>query len=345
MGGIFMQQSTAFRGREAAAEASPQPVRRWSSDSYEPRAALAAWKEYFSDHFHEIEMEVRQGTGPFRANIEVFALGNVVLNFTEAGGGRAVRTRAHIEASRKRDFVLFQPRVGLARFRVGGTEVTAGPGECVLVNTGRPYELECPVGTTALALNLPGQWLRRWLPRPEACPFQFDPSDSWNNALRAVVSSLQPAALDPLVFSGAALAESIATLIALAAGPAAQGAGPSLFESLVAGLRASLHETDLSPGKLAERHRVSTRTLYYAFASAGTKFRDELMRLRMERAGELLSTRYLSRSSMLEVATRCGFTDPSHFARRFRQHFGRSPLQFRKAAQNDAGRGRGVQSN
>jgi len=314
----------------ATGSAPADEVRRWSSESYEPRAALAAWKRYFSDHFHEIDVEARQGGQPFRASNEQHALGNVIVNFTAAGGGRAVRTRAHIEASRKRDFVLFQPRTGLARFRLGGTEVTAGPAECVLVDTGRPYELECPIGTTAIALTLPGQWLKRWLPRAQSCPFQFDPTDSWNQALCAVVSSLQPASLDQRVFSGAALAESIATLLALAAGAAAQGAEPCLFDSLMGGLGASLHEPDLTPAKLAARHRISTRTLYYAFASAGTQFRDELMRLRMERAGELLSTSCLSGVSILEVATRCGFTDPSHFARRFRLHFGRSPVQFRR---------------
>jgi AraC-like DNA-binding protein len=305
-------------------------VRRWSSDSYEPRAALGAWKRFFSDQFHEIEMEVRHGVVPFRARVEQHALGNVVVNFTEAGGGRAVRTPAHIAQSRKRDLVLFQPRTGFARFRILATELTIEPGECVLIDTGKPYELECPMGTTAIALNLPQQWLRRWLPRVESCPSQFDQTDTWNKALCAVVSSLHPASLQ-LVMSGCALAESIATLISLAAGPEAQGAQPPLFDSLLVGLRASLHEPDISPARLAERHHISARTLSYAFASAGTRFRDELMRLRMDRACELLSTPALGELTILDIASRCGFTDPSHFARRFRQQFGQSPVQFRRA--------------
>lgn len=311
-------------------------VHRWSSEAYEPRVALAAWKQYFSDHFHEIEMEARQGVGPFRAFNEQHTLGNIIVNFTEAGGGRAVRTRAHIAASRKRDFVLFQPRTGLARFTIAGTAVTAGPGECVLIDTGQPYELECSLGTSAIALTLPGQWLQRWLPRPEACPPQFDPSDSWSQALCAVVSSLQPSSIDQLAFAGSALAESIATLLALVAGAEAQGAEPALLDALIGGLRASLHEPDLSPARLAERHHISTRTLYYAFASAGTTFRDELTRSRLERARELLSAPCLSESPIAEIASRCGFTDPSHFAKRFRQQFGRSPVQFRRGVHQGA---------
>ena len=34
---------------------------------------------------------------------------------------------------------------------------------------------------------------------------------------------------------------------------------------------------------------------------------------------------------VVNVASRCGFTDPSHFARRFRQKYGHAPLQYRRA--------------
>jgi AraC-like DNA-binding protein len=30
------------------------------------------------------------------------------------------------------------------------------------------------------------------------------------------------------------------------------------------------------------------------------------------------------------VAEKCGFSDPSHFARRFRRQFGTTPLQYRR---------------
>jgi AraC-like DNA-binding protein len=53
------------------------------------------------------------------------------------------------------------------------------------------------------------------------------------------------------------------------------------------------------------------------------------MRLRLERARQMLSDAHLFDLPVAEVAARCGFADPSHFARRFRRQFGHSPLQFR----------------
>ena len=46
---------------------------------------------------------------------------------------------------------------------------------------------------------------------------------------------------------------------------------------------------------------------------------------------ELLSDTTLTHLGIAEVAGRCGFLDPSHFARRFRQQFGVPPLQYRRS--------------
>ena len=53
------------------------------------------------------------------------------------------------------------------------------------------------------------------------------------------------------------------------------------------------------------------------------------MELRLARARAILSDAHLLDLPVAEVAARCGFADPSHFARRFRRQFGQSPLQFR----------------
>jgi AraC-like DNA-binding protein len=53
-----------------------------------------------------------------------------------------------------------------------------------------------------------------------------------------------------------------------------------------------------------------------------------LIRRRLERARELLETTQLS---VTQVATRCGFASPSHFAERFRKRFGTTPSLWRSS--------------
>ena len=56
-----------------------------------------------------------------------------------------------------------------------------------------------------------------------------------------------------------------------------------------------------------------------------------LMTLRLERAKQFLSDPRFTRESIGEIASRCGFREPSHFARRFRAAFGAAPAAFRRA--------------
>ena len=61
------------------------------------------------------------------------------------------------------------------------------------------------------------------------------------------------------------------------------------------------------------------------------------MRLRLETAHRLLSDRRCDELTVLEVASRCGFAEPSHFARRFRGAYGLGPLEFRRARSHGEG--------
>jgi AraC family transcriptional regulator len=63
--------------------------------------------------------------------------------------------------------------------------------------------------------------------------------------------------------------------------------------------------------------------------SAGITPRHYLTRRRVERTMELLSG---SDMSISEIALAAGFADQSHCARRFRQHVGMSPRDYRRAS-------------
>ncbi|HEU5443318.1 MAG TPA: helix-turn-helix transcriptional regulator, partial [Steroidobacteraceae bacterium] len=105
-----------------------------------------------------------------------------------------------------------------------------------------------------------------------------------------------------------------------------------LQERLMHTLRNRLSDPDLTPAAVASAHHISVRSLHYAFAGAGTTFIRELMQARLARAREMLSDPRLTDVPVIELAARCGFADPSHFARRFRRRFGLSPVAFRRSA-------------
>jgi AraC family transcriptional regulator len=65
--------------------------------------------------------------------------------------------------------------------------------------------------------------------------------------------------------------------------------------------------------------------------SIGITPHQYLIQQRVERAKQLLIH---SELTILDITDECGFANPSHFAKYFRQHTGISPRQFRSQAQD-----------
>lgn len=310
-----------------------QASRCWSTEEVESRRALAYWVDTVCDRFLEMEIDTPL-RDTFRARMDQVELGAITASFIDAEAQQVRRTLAKISRSRFPVFMLMQLRAGKARLTQDGHESQLAPGDTVLINGSEPYELECPQATSALALSLPQDWLKRWLPHPERVPALPFGASGWGAALSTTLSCLDWQSCDQLALPRSAVAEQIAALLTLAVGPDSQrpAGRPSLFEELMATLRDRFHEPNLAPRQVAADHHISMRSLHYAFAASGTTFIEQLMRLRLERAQELLADPRLAELPVAEVAARSGFLDPSHFARRFRQRFAQAPLQYRQAA-------------
>ena len=306
-------------------------VGHWSTEEVDPRRALAYWVDTVCDRFLELDIDTPLRS-QFRARLDQADFGPGTLSFLDAQAQRVHRTHARIARTRDAVFFLLQMRAGEMLLKQLGREVQVRSGECVLINGSEPYELECPQATSALAVRMPEEWLRRWLPNPADCAARPLRCGDWSMALRAAVGSLHRDSCAQLALPATVVAEQLAVLLTLAAGGTRPAGPQGLLEDLTQTLRERLAEGDLSPLALAAQYGISRRTLHYAFATAHTTFVEELTRLRLERARELLGDARLGELSIAEVATRCGFIDPSHFARRFRRAFGQAPLQFRRTA-------------
>ena len=99
---------------------------------------------------------------------------------------------------------------------------------------------------------------------------------------------------------------------------------PDLYGMAVAMIREKMFEPLLSRNRVADELGVSVRTLARAFAVHGASFNGSLWNCRLEAAHEaLLSSR--GGTNITEVALRHGFSDSSHFTRRFKARFGVKP--------------------
>ena len=87
----------------------------------------------------------------------------------------------------------------------------------------------------------------------------------------------------------------------------------------------------LTAADIARAGTVSRTRAYELFREhAGTSPADYLAEHRVIRAEELLAATELP---MSEIASRCGFSSPSHFAKVYRERCGQTPTEARKRLQ------------
>jgi AraC family transcriptional regulator, regulatory protein of adaptative response / methylphosphotriester-DNA alkyltransferase methyltransferase len=101
----------------------------------------------------------------------------------------------------------------------------------------------------------------------------------------------------------------------------------ALFEEATQVVRAD-YASDLGLDDVARRIATSRRQLQRIYLEiGGTTFREQLTRVRMEAAAELLSG---NGTTVREVANRVGYRQPAQFAKAFRVHHGLSPSEYRR---------------
>jgi AraC-like DNA-binding protein len=310
------------------------PARQhWSTADVESRHALAYWVDTICESFLEIDIDTPERER-FRAQLSQSPLGPATLHIVEADTQKIRRTPARIANTRYASYFLLQLRAGKLNFQQYGRDCCIEVGDCVLVDCNAPYRLECLHTTRSVALRFPRDWLRNWLPAPESLagrPLRF--GTGWSNTLSAALANLDTEREEEFALPEGVVAEQIAALLALAAGPdtRASRASEKLLNRIRGTIRDRCHEAGLTPAEIADAHGISKRYLHYLFAQADSTFGNELMRMRLNCAHRLLTDTRYSALAISEVAVRCGFLEPSHFARRFRKEFGSGPVQFRSA--------------
>jgi len=223
-------QSTVGRSNAA--------VTHWSSDAYRPGEARTAWLDLFAQRYGAVARDNTHYQRPFRLRMESYRLGSVAASFVETSWTRLCRDSS---AETQDAYWLFQPRAGATLCRVPRGEFVVRDCECFLLNLGEPFSIECNQPNAGLSLIFPRQWLARWLSRPERCSPHFQNKGDWSGALCNVVSTLHPESIAKLALPAASVAENIAVLLTLAAGPDSQARGLPLLESLRGTLVGSLH--------------------------------------------------------------------------------------------------------
>jgi AraC-like DNA-binding protein len=299
----------------------------WCSQGLASREAFESWRRWACAVMAQLDIELAD-EARFAASFQLRNLGPLSLVALTASAQRV----AHVPNSREGQFQLVFCRRTPIAGRVGEQDFQLTEGEFVLVDNRRPYEMTMSAEHEAIDVVMPGLWLERWLPDPSrAIGRPISCSATWGLPLGSLLIAMA-GELDNAPLPRASLADQLGPLLALAVGDQSVGATrhrTKLGARILRVIEERYAEASLDPAAVARSVGISKRYLHALLADEGETFVEALSRTRLERARALLADRRFAQVQIAEIAWRCGYEDPSYFARVFRRRFGLGPKEWR----------------
>lgn len=215
-------------------------------------------------------------------------------------------------------------------------------GDFSLCTTARPYEINLPVPSRRIVVVIPDGLLRRHLACPDnVVAIRMHGARGMNMLLGNFVQSFwscRNEAVDQTV----ALRMSYTLLDLIAAAYSSTPHMRCEQSTLVAAHRvriisyieAHLRDPELTPGRVAQACRITARYLHHLFANESETVTQFIQRRRLEECARALIAAPVRGRLVTEIAFDYGFNSLTHFGRVFRNQYGLTPSEYRRAARD-----------
>lgn len=309
----------------------------FSARDIHPRDRLSHWysiaNKVYVGHHCSVDKSVA-----FDAAIEVAQLADVDVSVLQSSRVRFTRSRKDIAAAYATESFLCVQLEGHSIWRQDGRDDTAGPGDVILVDAQRPYELAFCDSVRLLTFKIPQRSIEQRIGPTiglTAIPVRG------NDGLGAIASGflrLLPDRL-PLQNVDARIADHALDLAAMAllaattkARPAVSSAKAVALACLRSAIDQHLGDPDLDTEAVARSAGISVRYASQLLSEQGTSIHRHILDSRLEQCRRLLADPSQAHRSITEIALSWGFSDASHFGRRFKRAFGAAPRDYRAGA-------------
>lgn len=234
------------------------------------------------------------------------------------------------------DVAIFFALSGEAFFYHSSGMIMLKPGQAVLYDADQPFVRGFSQGLHELVLTVPHEEYVRIThgkPLKEPVVFEFATgggSPGRDPAATSLASLINSTLRRPLEDPQRVEQEAFDLVERLLA-RAVDNDGDSAYRRAMQEIARRYDDVALVRAQVAAAAGVSERQLSRLFAAQGETFAEHVQTHRLQAAEALLVSE--SRTSVAEIARRCGFVSPSHFSRSFKARFGVTPLELQRAAE------------
>jgi len=312
----------------------------WNTAETRPTEQFSFYREAICQPFMNLTPESAT-TSCFPAKVETIRLGAGALNRVVFPEHTVHRSRSDIAASSESCFYLNFKLAGRCRILQGKRDVSLSRGQVGICDSDREVTLLHDRGPTLEVVSfwVPSRALRDRL--PVGFDFEAERVSDDSHVGHLIVEtarSLNAGALRMAEDDSVRLFGVLLDLVALSLlrrSRAQTTEAASFADATVLALRRAIHERlreqRLTVATIAGAVGISERYVHKLFGRSGTTFSDYVMERRLDGAAADLRDQAMTDREIGAIAFDWGFSDLSHFTRRFKQRFGCRPRDWRSA--------------
>ena len=307
----------------------------YSTKDVHPRDSMAYWLEVVAAGF--VKLAVKTG-GAFTGKLTAGSIGSLVASTYDCDAHGVSRGGREISRADNDDYFICLQQTGRSIHIQGDREALNEEGTFFLLDPRRPFWGQMQTPGRIVTIRVPRQKLEaRTGPTAPLISRVLDPQNAVASLAFGFLSML-PERVDTLDEAAAPkIVEQALDLVALAFSAETQSNGVTLSSPraaaltiLKAAIESRLHDPNLKPVTAAAAAGISVRYANALLAQEDTGLEAYIIARRLERCRRTLEDPAQARRTISDIAFSWGFSDLSHFGRRFKAQYGRSPGEYRK---------------
>ena len=312
-----------------------------STDAVHPRDRFDYWHEMLCRKIvqHDCKPEIRQS---FRAELKSTSVGDVdLIHYQSTPMLNDVAAR-HVARANPDWLLVRRQMAGVFVVEQDGREAVLEAGDMTVLDPRRPMRGKYSRGAAQLVLKIPRRKLKARVGNTTLMIARaIKPSPAEHGLISAFLSMLQ-AHVEGLNSATAAIVENQALdLIAVALSTATDGQSPRLssaralvFLRLRAAIEARLPDPALDAEAVAAAAGISVRYANAVLAADDLSIMRLVLARRLERCRLALEAPSQAHRTVSEIAYGWGFSDMTHFGRKFRAAYRMLPSEYRRRAKS-----------
>lgn len=303
----------------------------WSTDAARAHERFAYWREAICRSMFNVSIEAAPER--FAARLATRSAGTLRFARSESSGYQIIRSRHDIDGAPADHCVVYLQLHGRTVIEQGSEAFALHRNDIAMADGRQPFRADFSgTGRRAIAA-IPRQMIERRAPWLRRRPLhRIAASARFADLARDHLLTLTAEDAPPSDSAAIVLADNLCNLLALASATDVSPGRlqPDLqLEALLAFCRQNLHDSELTPQRVAAHFGISVRTLHLRFEQIGQTFGRWLLDQRLDACGAALRDERERGSNVSEIAYRWGFNDLSHFNKAFRARFAATPRQWR----------------